>query len=115
MPDQDPKITELEARLDALVRTQIDFQKEISGIRGELVRLRSRSITADQGSDKASLYSPIERTAAPSTTPTSKPAIQAPGSRPPIQDASSRPPVERESPRKGAPPASATPGQSPPP
>lgn len=40
MPDLDPKIAELEARLDSLVRTQIDFQTEISSIRKELSKLR---------------------------------------------------------------------------
>jgi hypothetical protein len=36
MPEPDPRISELENRLDSLVRTQIDFQKEISFIRAEL-------------------------------------------------------------------------------
>ncbi len=41
MPEIDPKIAELEARLDSLVRTQIDFQTEISMIRRELTKLRA--------------------------------------------------------------------------
>lgn len=40
MSDIDPKIAELEARLDHLVRTQIDFQTEVSAIRNELSSLR---------------------------------------------------------------------------
>ena len=43
MPELDPKIAELEARLDNLVRTQIDFQQEISTIRRELTKLRGSS------------------------------------------------------------------------
>ncbi len=40
MPEPDAKIAELEARLDGLVRTQIEFQNEISTIRRELTNLR---------------------------------------------------------------------------
>ncbi len=40
MAEIDPKIAELDARLDSLVRTQIDFQQEISTIRRELTKLR---------------------------------------------------------------------------
>ena len=40
MAEIDPKISELEARLDSLVRTQIDFQQEITTIRRELTKLR---------------------------------------------------------------------------
>jgi len=40
MPEFDPKIAELEARLDRLIRTQIDFQKETNAIRRELEVLR---------------------------------------------------------------------------
>ena len=40
MAEIDPKIAELEARLDSLVRTQIDFQQEITTIRRELTKLR---------------------------------------------------------------------------
>jgi uncharacterized membrane protein len=41
MSELDPKITELESRLESLVRTQINFQKEITAIRNELTRLRA--------------------------------------------------------------------------
>ncbi len=41
MPENDPKIAELEDRLDGLVRTQIDFQKEVLRIRSELAGLRA--------------------------------------------------------------------------
>jgi uncharacterized membrane protein len=43
MSELNSRIALLEARLEALVRTQIDFQKEISFIRSELVRLRSEA------------------------------------------------------------------------
>ena len=43
MSEVDPKIVELESRLDRLIRSQIDFQTEISAIRVELSRLRIRS------------------------------------------------------------------------
>lgn len=57
MPEMDSKIPELEKRLDDLVRTQIDFQKEISSIRGELTRLRGKA-----GSERSarSFYVPPE-------------------------------------------------------
>jgi uncharacterized membrane protein len=41
MLKNDPKILELEERLDRLVRTQIDFQKEVLRIRSELAGLRA--------------------------------------------------------------------------
>jgi uncharacterized membrane protein len=41
MSELDRKIIELEARLESLVRTQIDFQVEVTAIRRELTRLRS--------------------------------------------------------------------------
>lgn len=43
MSELDPKINELEARLESLVRTQIDFQVEVTAIRKELTRLRGES------------------------------------------------------------------------
>lgn len=41
MDERQEEILELEARLDRLVRTQIDFQKEVSAIRSALAQLRS--------------------------------------------------------------------------
>ena len=41
MSDPQEKIANLEARIDRLIRTQIDFQSEINAIRAELRRLRS--------------------------------------------------------------------------
>ena len=41
MDERQEEILELEARLDRLVRTQIDFQKEVSAIRAALAQLRS--------------------------------------------------------------------------
>jgi uncharacterized membrane protein len=46
MSELDVKINELELRLETLVRTQIDFQVEITAIRKELARLRSTAPTA---------------------------------------------------------------------
>src|SRR5438552_3090010 len=43
MSELDPKIAELEARLDSLVRTQIDFQQEVTTIRRELSKLRTEN------------------------------------------------------------------------
>jgi hypothetical protein len=58
MPDYDPNIRELEDRLDRLVRTQIDFQKEVSLIRGELARLRASKATTDKERPTPSFYKP---------------------------------------------------------
>lgn len=65
MPEHNPKITELEDRLDALVRTQINFQKEISLIRSELMRLRS----SKHDSSTESRYAPPERPKPPVREP----------------------------------------------
>lgn len=70
MPELDPRIAELEARLDSLVRTQIDFQKEISLIRGELRDLRPK--TRDPQPDR-SFYVPPERP----TTQAPKPPVES--------------------------------------
>ena len=43
MEGLDDKISALEDRIDRLVRTQIDFQKEISALRTELSRLREKA------------------------------------------------------------------------
>ncbi len=106
MPDQDPKISELEARLDALIQAQTDFHKEVSLIKGELVRLRARSIMASQEGTKPSLYAPLRP-----TDPT-LPGKQNP--QPPVQD----PPVPSEQqaprPQSGTPrPSSPAPASSP--
>src|SRR5215207_7563931 len=61
MPEHNPKITELEDRLDRLVATQIDFQKEISSIRRELSRLRSARPEAAPDRTAQSFYVPPER------------------------------------------------------
>lgn len=45
MPEPDPKIAELEKRLDQLVRTQVSFQLEVNLIRSELARLRGPTAT----------------------------------------------------------------------
>ena len=47
MSDPQEKIARLEARLDRLVRTQIDFQKEVSAIRAQLKSLRSGDLAPD--------------------------------------------------------------------
>ncbi len=43
MSDNEDKITQLEMRVDLLVRTQVDFQQEITSIRREISRLRGAS------------------------------------------------------------------------
>ncbi|MDM7922453.1 MAG: DUF2339 domain-containing protein [Pyrinomonadaceae bacterium] len=43
MNETERQIAELEARIDQLVRSQIDFQKEITAIRGTLTRLRAET------------------------------------------------------------------------
>ena len=68
MPDQDPKIRELEDRLDRLVRTQIDFQKEISLIRGELTRMRSVQPVGQADRKTESFYTPPPRPRPPAET-----------------------------------------------
>ncbi len=62
MSQSDPKIDELERRLDALVRTQVGFQKEIIEIRERLLDLRG----------------PSEKTAAPPPTPSQPPPAKRP-------------------------------------
>src|SRR5687768_13105635 len=77
MSELDSTIAELEARLDRLVRTQIDFQKEISTIRGELIRLRdteSRKTTAT--------YRPVNPIPAKPATEDAIPPRQSEPSRP---------------------------------
>ena len=86
MLEQDPKIKELEDRLDALVRTQIDFQTEITAIRRELVRLNAtRLMSAPPARDKEALYQRLERTTTPpveqkSSTPSVVPPSEPTGS-----------------------------------
>lgn len=46
MEELDKRISDLEERLDRLVRTQIDFQREVSSIRGELSNLRGPRLDA---------------------------------------------------------------------
>ncbi|HVF29998.1 MAG TPA: DUF2339 domain-containing protein, partial [Pyrinomonadaceae bacterium] len=73
MPEQDPKIKELEDRLDRLVRTQIDFQKEITAIRGELVRLHARRVADGQERAHQSFYVPDRPGVTPAEPATPKP------------------------------------------
>jgi hypothetical protein len=68
MNENEHKIAELEARIDHLVRTQIDFQKEILAIRGALTRLRGESVSTDARSKDRSLYTPLSN-AAPQKQP----------------------------------------------
>lgn len=49
----DPKIEELEKRLDELVRTQISFQAEVNYIRAQIQRLRNESVSASDASRPA--------------------------------------------------------------
>lgn len=69
MADADPKIAELDSRLNRLVRTQIDFQLEITRIREELQRLRlqqaSLADTPDASPSPYEVKEPIPRTELP--------------------------------------------------
>ncbi|MDI1241886.1 MAG: DUF2339 domain-containing protein [bacterium] len=81
MPIADEDISRLENRLDSLVRTQIEFQKEITAIRGELTRLRSVDAGRRDHRANTSHYDPLARPEgvrrAPETEPT-KPATSHP-------------------------------------
>ncbi|HKP69140.1 MAG TPA: DUF2339 domain-containing protein, partial [Pyrinomonadaceae bacterium] len=107
MPEQpDPKIKELEDRLDRLVRTQIDFQNEISAIRKDLIRLNARKVMAPPPArdDKEALYARLDRTAAQSPVePPTRPTLVPPSAEP------AKPPVANP------PPTVATPSDVPPP
>ena len=73
MTDHERKIQELEDRIEKLVRTQINFQKEISLIRGEIVRLRAQKPAGD-GRPASSFYVPTDRTTAAERPPIRPPA-----------------------------------------
>lgn len=117
MSEPDPKIAELEARLDRLVRTQIDFQTEISTIRGELSKLRGVA-------PPMRLPVPDPRTALPTqpasvTTPQpappptdSNPPPQPPGASYPTP--SDRPPAGRDTQQEVRPPSFGTRTEVPP-
>ena len=79
MDEVDQKISELEARLDRLIRTQIGFQTEVTAIRTELKRLRT-AVGPDVEPDR------VDR-----ETSTSYPAAEEP--------AKFRPPTPPEGPR----------------
>ncbi len=76
MPEIDPKIAELEARLENLVRTQIGFQTEISAIRNELTNLRQASAPSPPITTK--LEQPSPETESYIQTPPSVPAAEVP-------------------------------------
>lgn len=57
MSEADQKASELEARLDRLVKTQIDFQREISAIRAELARLK---VPASDAGPSSQYVPPVE-------------------------------------------------------
>lgn len=69
MAEQDQKIRELEDRLERLIRTQVDFQKEVSLIRGELLRMRDHSRPADQAGRNTAYTPPPKPAAPPPRTP----------------------------------------------
>src|SRR5688500_5833524 len=96
MSEPDPRIAELEARLDRLVRTQIGFQTEISAIRAELSSLRgpggpvqpSSPVSGphsddlpERSSTKAS--QPVPPRAQPQSPPRHEDPYEAPRDRPP--------------------------------
>src|SRR5690348_17034005 len=76
MSELDASIRELEDRIDRLVRTQIDFQKEITAIRGELARLRS----ARQSTSTPSEPPPRDFSNRPPIREQPKPAYEPPPS-----------------------------------
>ncbi len=68
MSETNDQIEELQVRLDSLVKTQIDFQKEVSFIRSELERLRASRAeqdTASQETVRKPLVSQEPKTAQP--------------------------------------------------
>ncbi|MBK9153048.1 MAG: DUF2339 domain-containing protein [Chloracidobacterium sp.] len=85
MPEERSRIDELEARLERLVRTQIDFQAEVFRIRDEIAAIRS----ARQPSEAA----PPKDTAGPGeqSTPTS-PQPEPPRPKPPPRESPNIPP-----------------------
>lgn len=58
MNETEQKIAQLEARIEHLVRTQIDFQKEILAIRGALTRLRTEADVESTTKKDVSFYEP---------------------------------------------------------
>ncbi|MEP6947069.1 MAG: DUF2339 domain-containing protein [Acidobacteriota bacterium] len=70
MPEFDPKIAELEARLERLVRTQIDFQSEISSIRNELALLNVSAVAPPPVTSRLDQQAPK-----PQVTPQSPPRV----------------------------------------
>ncbi len=58
MADNQPKIDQLETRISELVRTQIDFQKEISAIRKELASLRGPIVESEISMPAPAQYVP---------------------------------------------------------
>jgi hypothetical protein len=102
MIELDKKIQELEDRVDALVRTQIDFQKEISLIRGEIVRLRAQKASAEPERKAPSAYTPTEpRTPPPPVRPAVTPPPTTDTAKPPVTPSPAqpyqRPPVRPQS------------------
>jgi len=79
MSEPDPKILELEARLDSLMRTQIDFQVEVTAIRKELSRLRNANIPPVR---KAVEFNPV-----PPVRPETPRPIPQPTYEPPLRPA----------------------------
>lgn len=79
MASNQSKIEELEARINALVSTQIDFQKEISAIRGELSRLYAEDGSETTTGEVPSFYVPQterEPQSPPSVVPPEQARVQ---------------------------------------
>src|SRR3954469_23614750 len=85
MSEGDPQIARLEERLDSLVRTQVDFQLEITAIRRELTRLRNL------GEPTNRLDRPVQET--PPVMQTMRPAYTPPPSRPVVPATPIAPPT----------------------
>ncbi len=67
MTENERKITELEDRITALVRTQVDFQKEISSLRVELQKMRAATSVEEKHDDVSfyAAYTPEAKTEQP--------------------------------------------------
>ena len=86
MSQPDPRIKELEDRLDRLVRTQVGFQTEVSYIRAELSKLRAAArpmVTDKSGSQPSLPHVPLSE---PSLAEPPVPPKMSPPQRPPDID-----------------------------
>lgn len=107
MADIDDKINELERRLDQLVRTQIDFQKNVSQIRYEIGLLRAiqqkRSEQASPSQENLRPRPPVDRPyRQPERVEAPPPHRPDPGTRPELPPQWYTTPADRPPPSTGA-------------